>query len=367
MERINSADLSIVVQGTNIAVHTPKCLQSLRQNFPDAEIIFSTYENENIDNLDFDILVKSKDPGATHMHHKMYNNINRILTTTQAGLREANRKYCLKMRSDLICVNDKLLENLIAQFPKREEEFSVFKQRIMFYALWTRKSEYIADRFFILSPFYLSDWMCFGLTEDIKNYFMHTPLTPEPKFTNYFKVAKHRKLGFWNPDITWKFSPEQYFATSFFKKYFPQADMESLQDVTPEKMEFSRRVFANNVVICGYRECGFGIQKKPYIRAAEKINTLYGKWLGGVYRYGDFLADYKKYCDPTFKIPFYYVWTSQFYGGKEIEKISKHFNSFIKPFRPFLKWFEQIFSLVYYCFKILLRGIAASFHALTQK
>ena len=112
MEKISSQDLSVVVQGPNIKKHTYKCLKSLRKNFPEAQIIFSTYKKENTDNLDFDVLVKSNDPKATKLSETMSNNINRILVTTKAGLNKVTRKYCLKIRSDMFFENDKILLNL---------------------------------------------------------------------------------------------------------------------------------------------------------------------------------------------------------------------------------------------------------------
>lgn len=367
MSVIDSKDLSIVVQGKNIPEQTELCLKSLRKHFPQAEIIFSTYLRENVKGLVANIIVKSKDPGATSFSPRMCNNINRILTTTKAGLEKAGRKYCLKIRSDLIVDNNKLLNNIGSLFPKREKAFSVFEERVIFYALWSRKYEYIANEYFIPSPFYLSDWLCFGLTSDIKKYFMETPLTEEPKFSRFFLSPKNRLQGFFDSNVTWRFSPEQYFATNFFKKYFPEANMKSLQDVSLKKMEFSHRVMASNIVICGYKECGFYIQKKQYRWISKHINLLKGMWLGGVYRYGDFLKDYKQYCDLEYNIPLYYKLTNNYDIDNEIAKIHKHFRKFTRPFRYLLKWLEQIFAMIYYIIRILTKSGYVFFNALSQK
>ena len=130
-----------------------------------------------------------------------------------------------------------------------------------------------------------------------RKFFEGIPLTKEPQYSYYFKNPKNRKQNFYDPDVTWKFSPEQYFTTTFFGKFFEQANMQSLQDVKPEQIELSQRIFASNVVVCGYKECGAYIQKQEYKFVSININWLKGVWLSGVYRYADFLADYKKYCD----------------------------------------------------------------------
>ncbi len=352
MQKIKSGDISVVVQGPNVKRHTAKCLKSLRKNFPGAEIIFSTYENENVSGLDFDVLVTSVDPKATLLSGNMYNNINRILTTTNAGLEKVSRKYCLKIRSDMFFDNDKILFDIGAKFPHREQEYKVFKQRVLFYSLWSRKFEYLDNKYYLQTPFYLSDWMCFGLTEDIKAYFTDIPLTQEPQYTHFFKNAKNRKQKIFDPNVTWRFSPEQYFATTFFGNFFEKARMNSLQDIKPEQMDFSRRVFASNVVVCGYKECGAYIQKKQYRFVSKSINILRNNWLNGVYRYSDFLFDYKKYCDSRLDIPFYYVWMQNRQVEYFIEKIDKHLKSFLTPLLTLCKWMENLFSVCWYFVKL---------------
>ena len=361
MNKINSKDVSVVIQGKNITDHTIKCLNSIRKNFPDAEIIFSTYENEDVSGLDFDILITSVDPKATLLCPNMYNNMNRILTTTRAGLNKVSRKYCLKIRSDLFFDNDKILSDFSSLFPIREEYYKIFKQRVVFYSLWTRKFEYIANKYRILTPFYLSDWLCFGLTEDIKLYFNAIEFTNEPYFSKFFKNTKnniHNCEGM----MPWQFPPEQYFATSFFKKYFEEADMKSLQDFSLAKMELSRRIFASNVVICGYKECGAYNQKSNYKFVSKNINWLKGIWLSGVYRYADFLLDYQKYCDKKFKTQFCYKWMTNEEIDKFIIKINKHFKIFIAPFKCIIKWLEQIVSLAYYTTMLAIKTFAILFH-----
>lgn len=363
MSKISSKDISIVVQGKNIAEHTKNCLDSLRKNFPYAEIIFSTYENEDVSNLDFDVLVTSVDPKATLLRYNMYNNMNRILTTTRAGLNKVSRKYCLKIRSDLFFDNDKLLSGIADNFPIRDEHYTIFKQRVIFYSLWTRKFEYFEDKYRILTPFYLSDWLCFGLTDDIKLYFNEIDFTNEPYFSKFFNNPKnnmHNCEGM----MPWQFPPEQYFATSFLKKYFKEANMKSLQDFSAEKMELSRRIFASNVVICGYKECGAYNQKSNYTFVSKNINWLKGFWLSGVYRYADFLSDYKKFCDKNFKIPFYYKWTTNDEIDAIVIKINKHFKLFITPLKGIIKWLEQIISLAYYTVMLTIKTFGVLFNIL---
>lgn len=357
---INSKDISVVIQGKNIKGETKKCCQSIRKWLPGAEIIFSTYTGEDVSDLDIDVLVESTDPGATLLSGKMYNNINRILTTTQTGLKKANRLYCIKMRSDLFFDNNKILNDIAEQFPKRDKKYSIFKKRVLFYPLWSRKSEMLRYQYFLETPFYLSDWFCFGLTEDIKNYFLNCPMTKEPDYSNYYKIKKNRLKGFSDLNVCWRFSPEQWFCMNFFKRYFSEAKMLCSQDTSKEKVEFSDRVLANNIVIAGYDDIGVYIQKKEYLKVSKnthKALSMTGPWLEGVNTHLTFLKDYKKYCDPDFVIPFRYRWTQDLRIDGYITHLQGHIKKLFNPIKTFFHWFDNVFGIVYYIVKIIFKTI----------
>ena len=61
---IDSKDISVVIQGAIDPIETKKCISSIKQYLPGAEIILSTWENSNLEGLEYDHLVLSKDPGA---------------------------------------------------------------------------------------------------------------------------------------------------------------------------------------------------------------------------------------------------------------------------------------------------------------
>ena len=56
-EKIDFKDISIIVQGAIDIAETPKCLASIRKHLPEAEIILSTWNNEPVEGLDYDVLV----------------------------------------------------------------------------------------------------------------------------------------------------------------------------------------------------------------------------------------------------------------------------------------------------------------------
>ena len=110
---IKPEEISVVVQGAIDKDNTAKCLKSIRYYLPKSEIILSTWENSNIDDLDYDILVENKDPGALIQDplYGAYNNGNRQLLSTQEGIKKATRKYILKLRTDFYLEHNERSEN----------------------------------------------------------------------------------------------------------------------------------------------------------------------------------------------------------------------------------------------------------------
>jgi hypothetical protein len=65
MQKINSSELSFVVQGPIYQDITDKVCESIREYFPECEIVLSTWEGSSIEGLKYDKVVFSKDPGST--------------------------------------------------------------------------------------------------------------------------------------------------------------------------------------------------------------------------------------------------------------------------------------------------------------
>ena len=171
---IDSKEISVIVQGGIDKKETPKCLNSIRKILPNAEIILSTWNGADTSELDYDKVIYNEDPGTVlieeHKSIKTYNNMNRQLLSTQSGLKIANRKYSLKLRSDLILTGKGFI-NYFEKFQKRIDDYKLFQQKIVTSTLFTRyniKSSKHHDR--VLIPFHISDWWFFGLTKDLKSF-----------------------------------------------------------------------------------------------------------------------------------------------------------------------------------------------------
>ena len=337
INNINTEDISVVVQGAIDKKNTPICLKSIRKYLPDAEIILSTWEGSEVDGLDYDILLLNKDPGnyICDEVYKIYNNVNRQILSTKNGLKKTTRKYAIKIRSDMEITGTNFL-NYFGKFKKRCDECKILKERVIINNL------YCANPHKIKFLFHVSDWVFFGLTEDILNIW-DIPLETE-SVALYYKNHDRPALDLVK---TWLFQyiPEQYIWSSFLRKNNIDFSFEYYTDFNDKILELSELSFANNAVILNYEQ--FGIKFLKFDPYKNDCSVQYNNY--------DFLCLYKKYCDKNYKMPLKYRWKNDLKIKKSIEKIKKHWRRFFLPLKSFLKWLSEPFCILSYIIKIIIK------------
>lgn len=341
--RINSIDISVIIQGSCMPIVTFRSLKSIRKFLPNAEIILSAWENSDVSELEglYDKLILNKDPGAIIYEDakNIYNNINRLLVSSQSGVKIATRKYVLKLRSDLVLKNNNILK-LVDNFNVRNSKKSLFKNRIFAYELFSIKYN---ERNKTLQKmlFHISDWCYLGLKEDIQELF-EVPLVAEPEFSRYFDTHKKTTNDIF-PYRFWKMSPEQYITSENARKIIKDLNFENYLDTSDENTKISEDFIINNFVVFSAKEYGVASLKEQYKDTKMFIQspfTYYSKleqW-----------KDYKKYCDNSVKIP-QVEFVQNLYRKKYYHSLKKHFLLFVYS-RP-LRKFVELASIIYYLFK----------------
>ena len=297
---ISSKDVSVVVQGAIDKKETIICLKSIRKYLPDAEIILSSWENSDVEDLKSfcDKIILSKDPGGFKFGRgEDLNNLKRQLISTQAGLNECNRKYILKFRTDLVLKNNNILKynNKL----KRINKFKLFQNRILTNDIYTFK--YITDgtnKCFY--PFQISDWWHFGLSEDIKMLF-DIPIPQEPEFSEYYMTHKkpEDKFVYWD-SLTWQMTPEQYIHSTCAKKYFSEIIFKDFTDTNEIVIRQSEVYVINNFIVLDRDESGINIQKPIYSNMIlgncieHREDSHYSKII--------WVNDYEKYIDKKYTL-----------------------------------------------------------------
>ena len=260
---IKGNDVTVIVQGAVNSEVTPKCLKSIRKYLPEAEIILSTWEDSNVVGLDYDKLILNKDPGGADCSRdgKGINNCNRELVSTFEGIKLADRKYTLKIRSDIVFINNKITKIKFLN-RKREEKYSYLNDRVLVPSVYSRlfaTNPITGDNFPLL--FHPSDWLYFGLREDLFALF-DIPLTNEPEFSQWFKNRPRERNSYKDVHINrlWKFAPEAYIWTEYLRQNH-NINIEDKLDITPTKIELSRHSLVNNFYMEDLNQIGVFMPK----------------------------------------------------------------------------------------------------------
>lgn len=141
-ENLSARNISFVVQG-QIQPETYTFLQALRRNFPEAELVLSTWRGkyDPCFRRITDKMIYCKDPGAVvcsyYREVAQWNNLNRQLVTTMAGLNAASRPFVAKVRTDFTLENSTLL-SFWNRYPKRQSDALLFRHRIIVPSLYSR-------------------------------------------------------------------------------------------------------------------------------------------------------------------------------------------------------------------------------------
>lgn len=308
---IDSHDISVVIQGPVFSNMTPQApdgitqqvLKALRQHLPQATLILSTWKGQPIDGLDADIILQLDDPGTTNFYklnaqaENLYNNGNRLIYSTQAGLAQVKTKYTLKIRSDLLLFHP-LFSSYFDQFHHVDAPWHVLEQRIIGFPVYSLKyettpynpqskqTERIQPR-----PFHVSDWAYFGLTVDLKKMF-DCPLMDEPTTSRWFETRPKPANDLW-PDRLWRYSPEQYIVSNLAQRTLGITLEHASQD-DAEILQASERFIANNFIILDQHQWGLWSLKLQVYQ-----DELAPELLKGLYSHQVWYRDYQKYSMNT--------------------------------------------------------------------
>lgn len=214
---IKSKDIDIIVQGP-IYDRTIDVVISIRNNFPQANIILSTWRNslvpEEVDSK-CDFVIYSEDPGDFTPSGYKPININRQIVSVKKGLEVAKRKFVLKTRTDIIFEND----SIIRQYNKYNHvsNKSPISDRILISNFSTRDNELS-----VKVPYWFCDFIYLSNSENIKTIFNVDLFTVEDH--SYFLNKVITCNRFYCRDVVSKFNPEIYLTLPIVKKYYPDCD-----------------------------------------------------------------------------------------------------------------------------------------------
>lgn len=270
-------NISVVCQGAVEHPVTKECLVALRNVFPKAELILSTWTGTDISGLPYDKVVFSSDPGAVYCDTvtQTLNNVNRQLVSTQAGLIAATRPYILKTRTDILFQDAEFL----SYFAKYDRVPSAnFQNRLLICNYYTRNPRVFS------TCFHPSDWIVFGRAEDVRGYYAGTPLMTAEEGVWFHSRCK--QSTFFTNYIS-RFTPEQHIFLGFLRQHRPVA-CDCYYDRTPALVKETERAFAECFVVLDYgKQLPITFTKYNPNRYLER-GTLISHW--------QWKALYRHYC-----------------------------------------------------------------------
>jgi len=261
-------DLTFVVQGA-VGLETGDVLKNIRRNFKESTIILSTWYGSNVDNLDYDQLVLSKDPGVYHKYfydNEIKNNINRQLISTFNGLKKVTTKYVIKTRTDNLFKNTNILHYL-SKYRETNEKFQITKERILVLSNLIT----INPKKIIKLALHPSDFIVAGLTEDIKEYF-NIPLMNSSDL-NYF--SENKKPKEWSSfKVIPRYTTEQYILIQNLKKKNIQFKMDHALDLNGFNTKLTMDLFGDSFCLVPTFLAGLENIKHP-INFKTKANHIF--------------------------------------------------------------------------------------------
>ena len=304
MMPLEDKQLSVVLQGPchfgkKDAQVSHHAVASIRQHFPKAELIFSTWKNSEIPKgLDVDVVVFNNDPGGQPLSLAVQkktgkpfgNNVNRQIVSSLGGIQVASRPYVLKARTDMVFYSNKCLD-WWNRATHRNPAHSAFKERMLGYAFGTRKARNPSG---VLNlQYHPGDWFYLGLKEDMVDLF-DIPLCPE-SCVNYLLDNKilPSSTQWW---VTHQWYPEIYLWVSYLKKKGIPVTMAHSFDNRVENDLPSIQSLVNNFILLDADQIGFVNSK--YLFPVIEANEL---GLASMMCYQDWLDAYLELCVPEDK------------------------------------------------------------------
>ncbi|HIF9313685.1 TPA: WavE lipopolysaccharide synthesis family protein [Photobacterium damselae] len=278
---IENKDITVIVHGPvqnyQDRTHheegiTQRCLQSIRQHLPGCTIILSTWKNQDLTNLDYDLLIEEQDVGPNN-DGVAPKNYNRQIHLIKQGLQTTETPYALKLRSDNYLNGDQF-KALQQQFASKNRTMPIFNERIVINANLSRRT---SNGFKIL--YSLSDFFYFGRTDDLikiwgQPAFLQNPISP------LLCKKNNEKLAYPNLEA------EQIYGLLWITKLIDMPIMRHRFDASKDQLKQWDIFLANNFIIAEPNKIGLGLRKISIKK--KRVNE---------YSFTDWLKLYRLYCD----------------------------------------------------------------------
>lgn len=272
--KIEDRDITFVVQGPvqasssrgQIEGITTQSLNSIRQYFPQSQIILSTWKGQDLTGLDYDQVIELDDPGPNTIYQDgepLVLNNNRQIYSAHMGLKAVQTQYAVKLRTDNKLAGRGFVE-LYQRYAQvqRNEDFQLLNSRVV-----------TSSTFFITSHagkpvhFHKSDLFDFGETQDLLKIW-NGDFIPEIDF--------HKKPGYKSRYP----ATEQILCLSWLSRLLGESyhiNTKAGDDAGLGK-EFWQNCIANNLIVETPENIGLDVTERFYKRGNLSLELDLSDW-----------------------------------------------------------------------------------------
>lgn len=293
---VPSSEISVILQGplwtlpkSNKHFGVEQSLPSIKRNFPDAEIIISTWTHENTDGIEVDKIIKSEDPLPFEDSTKTTRNFNRQIVSTKAGLAHATRPYVLKTRSDILFTSPE-----VAQIDDSRKG-SFLKSPITTTNMIVRNHRCVP---FLFHP---SDVIQFGLKEDMIDLW-DIPLETKEEVTS----SGRENIFFRYSSTVFRYHPEQSLCIRWLRKHGVDVSLKTPTHISAEYLKTWENTLVNNFHVIDYEKSGIKFPVHFYNAAYGVRSLMTSQELRSIYKDVQKKGSSSKY---------WIVWVQKYFGG----------------------------------------------------
>lgn len=236
-------DLSIIIEGLEHPA-LDSIIANYRSFYPESEIILSSNKPFKFNYHGANAQIENINIGLEPLENDNNKNINFQLANSIHGLGAANRKFAMKVRSDMILTKKGLVEDYFEKIQKYNKFLSkdrIVTERIMCSSIYS-----VNPRSRLNLLYHPGDWFFLGLREDLLNYFSSSPW-----MTN--GMCKNSQNQQWR-------RCEQYFLLN----NFPQKRLKHCEETSTILIEDSEKIMANNFIVSNHGVANNGFENLKY-------------------------------------------------------------------------------------------------------
>ena len=194
------------------------------------------------------------------------NNCNLQIAAAKAGLEQVDTDYVLRIRNDILFTDNTFIDYYLENKDFPRGKYTVLKQRVLISEFFTL-NPFTLERL----PFHYSDWMHFGLTEDVRKLW-DVPAYGIVDATYYQRHPYKKGTGARENTFISRYAVEQYIAITIFKKYFPNLKLHYHNDHT--SINESMHILSDNFIISDFAKTNIYFEKYQHIINDKDIHLV---------------------------------------------------------------------------------------------